>query len=152
MPDLLMKVLGIGENGGPVAGESPRTRLQLAAGVVLLSAVMEDPLPMDDMPGLVLGALLTSFPLPQEYMEALIKVTTPGNAAGLNIHLLKQHINQQYRHEDKVDMLETAWRVIYQSRQLKKIEEYFADKLASYIWVDENDFREAWERGKKGSV
>jgi uncharacterized tellurite resistance protein B-like protein len=149
--ELFLKVLGIGENGGHIAGESSDARICLAASLLLLEAARASSSGRTDMPGRVVGALLTAFPLPQDYIERLIALAGAAPDSSQSLMGLASQFNQCFGPEQRALIAEAAWRVVYSDQDLSDMEEPLSSLLSHMLWVDEGTLSNARLRAQKSS-
>lgn len=149
MLDLIFRVLGIGMNGGHVSGESEETRVRLAASLLLIEAARMDPLFRAEGVGHIISNVLTTFSLPQKYIEELIAYAGTATMESSKLSGLVPQFNQVFSDQQRAVVAETAWSLIYTDEVLGKLESRLQSTLLSLLWLDDVEIRDARERAKK---
>jgi uncharacterized tellurite resistance protein B-like protein len=149
MEGLLLKLMGVGNDGRPPHDETPETRLDIAAAVVLMEAARANPEGEPDDPATVMGVMLSSFTFPQRYLTDLMDLSLPGRGAFKGFGMIMEHINRNMSSEERLGVLGRIWTAVYSDERLKRHENYFARRLAGYLEVGDRESDEARERAKK---
>ena len=150
MSRLLLKVLGISEDGDPRAEVSPETRMNIAASIFLIDACYGIPQCGNQKRGYIVGIILSTFPLPEPLIEELINMSHVSQARHLDLSQFKNQINDVFTSEERIAIIEKSWKVIYSDEGLGKYEELFAEHIKSFFMVPDNDLSEARKRVKEG--
>ncbi len=105
-------------------------RLRIATCVVLLEVAKSD----DEFGSLekaaITAILQREFKVSQAAVEALMQVAKTRRANSVDLFEFTSLINQHYSREEKVKIVEFAWRVIYADQELNRYEDHFVHKLA----------------------
>jgi len=149
--ELLLRLLGIGENGEHIDGESADARIFLAASLLLLEAAGSLSRGQRDMPGRIVGALLADFPIPQEYIERLIALAGAEPDPSRSLLGMAAQFNQRFDPEQRVLIAEAAWRVVYSDREFSDMEGPLASLLSDILWLDESTLSNARRRAQRSS-
>ena len=149
MSKLLLKILGISEDGDPKAEVSPETRINIAASIFLIDACYRIPKCDNQKRGNIVGIALSTFPLPGPLIEELINISNVGQAQHFELSQFKNQINDNFTPEERIAIIEMSWRVIYSDESLTQHEEQFAGLMKSFFLVSDDDFSKTRKRIKK---
>lgn len=150
MSKLLLKTLGIGEDGRPRPDESLETRINIAASIFLLDACYNIPQCDDQRRGHIVGIILSTFTLPQALIEELINISNAGQAREFDLFQFRNQINQLFSKEDLIAIIEMCWRIIYSEASLTLHEEQFAELMKGFFLISDIDFSKARKKVKEG--
>jgi uncharacterized tellurite resistance protein B-like protein len=113
--------------------EDETERLRIATCVVLLEVAKSD----DEFCSLeraALSAILKEeFRISREAADALLDVARSRRAGSVDIFEFTHLINRHYAREEKIRIVELAWRVIYADKELNRYEDHFVHKLARLL-------------------
>jgi uncharacterized tellurite resistance protein B-like protein len=144
MFDLIRKALGGGGREEAPAGEEQGVqRTRIAACVLLLEAAHADYECTDEEIAHVLETIRTSFDLPHEYAEELVELARSEREQAVEIWQFASRINRDYTSGEKLEVLETVWRIIYADGRLDKHEDYFVRKLSNLLRLTHREMIEA---------
>ncbi|MFA5516578.1 MAG: TerB family tellurite resistance protein [Desulfuromonadales bacterium] len=113
--------------------EKERERVQVATAALLLEMAHTDE-EFHDMEGLLIRDLLQSkFELPAESAAELMQYAQQARESTLDLFGFAQEINGSFTREEKFEVMEGIWRVIYADGVLDKYEDYLVRKMATLL-------------------
>ncbi len=116
-----------------------RYSLELAASVILLeTAAMDDDIAEDEMTQIT-EILQKHFKLDGAEAAEVLDAARDVRDGAVDIHQFTQIINANCTRDQKIQLIESIWQVIYADGRLDKYEDYFVHKLAGLLHVDHKD-------------
>lgn len=113
-----------------------KLRLRIATCVVLLEIAGSDnefsPAECEH----IIDALRKRFHLSQEEAEELIQIAQDRRAESSDLWKFTNYINQSCSTDEKIEVIEEVWRVIYADGRLDGHEDYLVHKLARLLNLD----------------
>jgi len=123
-------------------------RIQLATCVILLEVAKSD----DEFSSIekttVAAILQKKFDLSTEDIEELMEMASKRREESIDLWQFTHLINETYTKEEKIKIVEAAWRIIYADDKLDKYEDHFVHKLAKILQLKHNELIEAKLRVK----
>ena len=129
-------------SGADNKGEDKGARLRTATCVLLLEAATAD----DTFSGVeqkkVVEILKSRFGMTDEAVKDLIDESKRARQNEADIWYFTNLINQNLSNEEKYDLMEAVWEVIYSDGSLGEFENYVAQKLYRMLNIDHSKFIE----------
>jgi uncharacterized tellurite resistance protein B-like protein len=122
-------------------GREEKTRI--AASVILLEAAHADHECTDDELDHVVETLSSDFDLSRKHVEDLLELAHRKRSQAVDLFEFTNHINNEFSHEEKKAVLESAWRIIYIDGQLEKHEDHFVRKLTHLLRLSHKEMIDA---------
>ena len=118
-------------------------RVQIATCVILLEVAKYD-FELSSIEEETTKAILKhEFSIPEEAIEDLMKVAEEQREESVDLWEFTNVINQQFSREDKLKILEAAWKIIYADEKLDKYEDHYVHVLASLLRMRHADLIDA---------
>jgi len=131
---------GKAETELPVWDESQR--IQIATCVLLLEMAKSD----DEFSSLekktVTAILRREFQISEEVIEELMEIAQRKREESIDLWEFTHLINKNYSREDKIRVIENAWKVIYADKKLDKYEDHLIHKLARLLGLRHSELIE----------
>jgi uncharacterized tellurite resistance protein B-like protein len=136
----LKKILLREEPPAPGSQEKDhRERIQIATCVILLEVAKSN----DEFSGVekttVSAILKKQFDLPDEAIQELLQIAQKSREESVDLWEFTNLINESYSRDEKKEILEAAWRVIYADDKLDMYEDHFVHKLAKLLRFEHRD-------------
>jgi len=129
-------------SGADNKGEDKDARLRTATCVLLLEAATADDSFSDIEQKKVVEILKSRFGMPDEAVKELIDESKRARQNEADIWYFTNLINQNLSNEEKYDLMEAVWEVIYSDGSLGEFENYVAQKLYRMLNIDHSKFIE----------
>lgn len=126
-------------------GLSPNT-LQLAAAALLVEAARMDDAYDQVEREAVASALEERFGLSDEECETLLHEAENAQHDATDLHRFTRTINEAYSHDDRLQVMEMLWRVMYADGKLHAYEANLARRLGGLLHITDRDRGEARKR------
>ena len=118
-------------------------RTRIAASVILLEAAHADHECTDDELDHVVETLCSDFDLSRKHAEDLLELAHRERSQAVDLYEFTNHINNEFSREEKKEVLEAVWRIIYIDGLLEKHEDHFARKLTHLLRLSHKDMIDA---------
>lgn len=138
---------GGGEGHSPVKS-GPGDRVKTATCVILLEAATADETFSDDERKKIVEVLKGRFSMTDREAEELIASSVAERKDATDLWHFTNIINQSMSNEEKYEIMELVWEVIYSDGTLDKFENYVARKLLNMLNIDHSKFIELKLRAK----
>jgi uncharacterized tellurite resistance protein B-like protein len=119
--------------------ESER-RFELAAAALMLEVMRADFQQTDDERQVALQLLRDTFALSDAELQQLEANATEEVDASTSLHSFVRTINDTADFDDKVQLVESLWRVAYADGDLDKYEEHLIRRIADLIYLPHDAF------------
>ena len=128
---MLKRLKNILTGTGPV--EEPRLereRIQVATCVILLEMATADSEFQREERQIIDRLLREKFALSSEAAEELMELADREREASLDLQQFTREINDGFSREEKFEIMETLWRIVYADGVVDKFEDHLVRKLA----------------------
>ncbi len=133
---------GSGKDGGGFGKEDKEIKLKTATCVILLEAATADDTFSEEEQKKVIEILKTRFRMSDEEVKELIDESDTARAEATDLWYFTNLINENLDNEEKYELMELVWEVIYSDGTLDKFENYVAHKLFNMLRIDHSKFIE----------
>lgn len=118
-------------------------RVQIATCVILLEVAKYD-FEFSSIEKETTKAILKhEFSISEEVIEDLMKIAEEKREESVDLWEFTNIINQHFSREDKIKMMESAWKIIYADEKLDKYEDHYVHVLAGLLRLRHNELIEA---------
>lgn len=108
-------------------------RIQIAACVLLLEVAKSDNEFSSLEKKTVTAILRREFQISEEVIKELMEIARRKRKESIDLWEFTHLINKNYSREDKIRVIENAWKVIYVDEKLDKYEDHLIHKLARLL-------------------
>lgn len=129
-------------NAGSTGKGEREIKLRTATCVVLLEAATADNNFSPEEQKKVIEILQNRFQMSDAEVKELIDESTKAREEATDLWYFTNLINDNLTNEDKYDLMELVWEVIYSDGTLDKFENYVAHKLFNMLRIDHSKFIE----------
>jgi uncharacterized tellurite resistance protein B-like protein len=134
----------------PAPEEPLEEKLQIARAALLLEMVtMDDKIEVIEQET-VLALVQQSFSLSLEQATTLFDLAEEQRNQAVDYYQFTSLINKSYSLEQKVELIESLWKVAFVDGDLDMHEEYLVRKIADLLYVPHASFMKAKHRMKVG--
>ena len=81
----------------------------------------------------ILSILKEKYGLSREHADALIAEADKALDESVDLWQFAKRINEYYSNEEKIEIIETLWRIVYVDGKMDKYEHYLMNKLATLL-------------------
>lgn len=133
---------GSSGNTGSIGKEEREVKLRTATCVVLLEAATADNNFSPEEQKKVIEILQNKFQMSDTEVRELIDESKTAREDATDLWYFTNLINDNLTNEEKYDLMELVWEVIYSDGTLDKFENYVAHKLFNMLRIDHSKFIE----------
>lgn len=133
---------GSSGNTESMGKEDREVKLRTATCVVLLEAATADNNFSPEEQNKVIEILQNKFQMPDTEVRELIDESKKVREDATDLWYFTNLINDNLTNEEKYDLMELVWEVIYSDGTLDKFENYIAHKLFNMLRIDHSKFIE----------
>ena len=91
----------------------------------------------------ILSILREKYGLSQEHADALVAEAEKELQESVDLWQFAKLINENYSIEDKIELIEILWRIVYVDGKMDKYEHYLMDKLGKILRLTHNQLIDA---------
>lgn len=105
----------------------------------------------------VFSILKEKYGLSREHADALIAEAEKQLEESVDLWQFARLINENYSNEEKMEIIETLWKIVYVDGKMDQYEHYLMNKLKNLLRVSHNQLIDAklkvkYSNGKKGNL
>ena len=123
--------------------------IEAATCAVLLEIAKIDEEFTNEEQKIINNILKKKFSLTDEEVEELVKLTSEELEQSSDLWHFTDTINKNFTKEQKTQLIEHIWQIIYSDKHLKGHEDYLVHKLQRLMWLDHKDLIDAKTKVKK---
>lgn len=131
------------ERGGQSKNSAHTDKLQVATCALLLEMAHADNEFSTEEKEQIVKTIKRHFSLSKEATDKLIELSERERKASIDLWQFAQLIRNNYSIEQKIEMMELIWKVIYVDGSLDKHEDYLVHKLAKLLGLDHKQLIDA---------
>jgi uncharacterized tellurite resistance protein B-like protein len=124
------------ESAIPVKKEDTRQRLRVAVCALLLETAYTDDEFSDDEKSRLVDMIKTGFGLTEEETDELLHIAQEERKKSVDLWHFTKLINENYSHEEKINLMEMLWEIVYADSVLDKHEDYLMHTLSKLLKIE----------------
>ena len=136
---MFSKIMTLLQGEGPAAEENRFERVQVATCALLLEVAHSDGHYQAVEAKIVHDLIAEKFNLSAAAVAELVDYSHQHREESLDLFQFAREINEHFTREEKTDVMEGIWRVIYADGTLDKFEDALARQLATLLRLDHKD-------------
>ncbi len=148
MFDLIKKIIG-SNNGKAQTTEQDVLTAHLALTVLLLEAAYADGECSNQEKEHLVATLVTNFGVSRQEIDTLLAERDKEDNAYVSLFRYTRFINNNFSENQKIDIMESVWRIILLDDHLEAHEDHFAHKLANLLNLSHGDLIDAKLRARE---
>ncbi len=148
MFDLIKKIIG-SNNGKAQATDQDFLNAHLALTLLLLEAAYADGECSGEEKEHLVATLVTNFGISRQEIDTLLAYRDKEHREYVDLFRYTQFINENFSEKQKIDIMESVWRIILLDNHLEAHEDHFAHKLANLLRLSHNQLINAKLRARK---
>jgi uncharacterized tellurite resistance protein B-like protein len=125
-----------------ISKEGRQEKLEIATCVILLEAVTADAEFSEEELERIIGLLRVRFQMTDSSVNELIETSKRERESSPGLWHFTNLINENLGIDEKYELMEMVWRVIYSDGTLDRFENYIAHKLLNLLNLDHSKFIE----------
>jgi len=115
-------------------------KIDLACAALLIEVINSDNELDERESKEFIETLRESLSLSEEELSELVKLAESEANQATSLYEFTRLINDEYKYEEKVGLIENMWRIAFSDEQLDKYEEHLIRKISDLIYVSHSDF------------
>ncbi|GBE02007.1 MAG TPA: TerB family tellurite resistance protein [Nitrospirae bacterium] len=140
MLDLIRNIVGGSRReAAPPDEQDNCLKTRIAACVLLLEAANADSICTEKELEYVLETMKSRFRISSEIAEELVALAREERKESVEFFCFGREINENSSKEEKVHIMEAAWRIILADGRIEKHEDYFIRKLSAVLLLSHRD-------------
>jgi uncharacterized tellurite resistance protein B-like protein len=148
MFDLIKKIIG-SDNGKAQITEQDTLNAHLALTVLLLEAAYADGECSEEEKEHLVATLVANFGISRQEIDTLLTERDKQDREYVSLFRYTRFINENFSEKQKIDIMESVWRIILLDDHLEAHEDHFAHKLANLLLLSHHQLIEAKLRARK---
>lgn len=137
----------------PSSSEPERfDRTHIATCVILLEVAKSDDEFSTVEEDTTKAILRNEFSIPEEVLEDLMRAAEEKRDASIDLWEFTNQINQEFSREEKIKIIESAWKIIYADDKLDKYEDHLVHLLAKLLRLRHDELIDAKLRVRYGDL
>lgn len=134
---LIDSIFDEGSNASPDDAENAR---QLAMAALMVEVAESDYVDSQEEHDAILKVVKQSFDLGAEEAKNLIDLARQEHAESTDYFQFTRLINQNYSAAERIELIESLWKIAFADKTLDKHEEHVIRRIADLIHVSHSDF------------
>jgi uncharacterized tellurite resistance protein B-like protein len=148
MFNLIKKI--VGSNNGKETDSDPDTlNAHLALTILLLEAAYADGECSGEEREHLVATLVTNFGISRQEIDTLLADSDKEHREYVDLFRYTHFMNENFSKKQKIDVMESVWRIILLDDHLEAHEDHFAHKLANLLRLNHNELIDAKLRARK---
>lgn len=119
---------------------SHNNTIELAAAVLMIEISLADDHIDDEERNVIKNVLSEHFKLSKEKIIELISLAEREVNHAVSLYEFTRLLNDTLSMSDKINIIESLWRVAYADSVLDKYEEYYIRKIADLLYISHSDY------------
>ncbi|WP_457552701.1 tellurite resistance TerB family protein [Desulfobacula sp.] len=148
MFNLVKKIIG-SDNGKVQTTDQDALNAHLALTILLLEAAYADGECSEEEKEHLVATLVTNFGLSRQEIDILLADRNKKQKEYVDLFHYTHFINENFSEKQKIDIMESVWRIILLDGHLEAHEDHFAHKLADLLRLSHNELIDAKLRARK---
>ena len=143
MLDKLKKFLGESGDRSAAKKETTVQQIRIAACALLLEMAAIDGSFSEPEKESIISILKNDYDLSDEHATVLMEAADEKLRKSIDLWQFTNLINQNYTKDEKIQIIETVWQVVYADGRLDKHEDYLVHKLAKLLRLSHKELIDA---------
>ena len=143
MFDKLKKFFGEGGDRSVDKKETTVDHIRIAACALFVEMAAIDGSFSESERESIISILRNDYALSDEHATALMEAADEELKRSIDLWQFTNLINQNYSKDEKIQIIETVWKVVYADGRLDKYEDYLMHKLAKLLRLSNEDLIDA---------
>jgi uncharacterized tellurite resistance protein B-like protein len=148
MFDLIKKIIGSGNSKAQVTDKDALTA-HLALSILLIEAAYADGECSEKEKEHLVTTLVTNFGVSKKEIDILFDDSNKEHRGYVDLFRYTHFINENFSEKQKIDIMESVWRIVLLDNHLEAHEDHFAHKLANLLRLSHGDLIDAKLRARK---
>ena len=148
MLDKLKGLFSTGETNSRASGRRAINELHLAAAVLLIEAARMDDKVDDNERAVIFDVVRSRFGLSDDEVASVVELADQVADDSVELSRFTKRIRDGFDHDERVEMVEMLWRVVYADAKVHDHEANLLRRVAGLLYVSDRESGEARKRAR----
>lgn len=111
-------------------------KIEIAACALFIETAKADGDFTDDERTIIISEMKSTFNLDDDYVNDLLMLAEERIKESVSLYEFTGVINSTFSHEEKIELIESLWRLIYKDQKLNQYEDHLIKRIAATINIE----------------
>jgi len=122
------------DSNAPVKGSNKK--IEIAACALFIEIAKADGDFTDDERTIIISEMKSTFNLDDDYANDLLMLAEQRVKESVSLYEFTGVINNTFSHEEKIELIESLWKLIYKDEKLNQYEDHLIKRVAATINIE----------------
>lgn len=127
------------QSTGTSSAEKKNKKVEVAACALFIEMAKADGEFTEEERKFIIDEMKSTFNLGDDYVNDLITLAEERLKESVSLYEFTGVINSRFKHEEKIELIESLWRLIYKDEKLNKYEDHLIKRIAATINIEHKD-------------
>jgi uncharacterized tellurite resistance protein B-like protein len=134
------------------SSESKNQKIEIAACALFIEIAKADGEFTNEERNFIISEMKSTFNLDDDYVNDLILLAEQRVKESVSLYEFTGVINTTFTHEEKIELIESIWKLIYKDEKLNQYEDHLIKRIASTINIEHKQIINAklWVKEQMG--
>jgi uncharacterized tellurite resistance protein B-like protein len=135
-----------------LSSDGRNRKIEIAACALFIEMAKADGEFSDEERKLIISEMKSTFKLDDDYVNDLILLAEQRIKESVSLYEFTGVINTTFTHEEKIELIESLWKLIYKDEKLSKYEDHLIKRIAATINIEHKQIINAklWVKEQMG--
>ena len=140
------------QSTGTSSAERKNKKVEVAACALFIEMAKADGEFTEEERKFIIDEMKSTFNLDDDYVNDLITLAEERLKESVSLYEFTGVINSTFTHEEKIELIESLWRLIYKDEKLNKYEDHLIKRIGATINIEHKDIINAklWVKQQMG--
>lgn len=111
-------------------------KVEVAACALFIEMAKADGVFTDDERSFIIAEMKSTFNLDEEYANELMQLTEQRIIDSVSLYEFSGEINKSFSQNEKLELIESLWRLIYKDEKLNEYEDHLIKKIGATLNIE----------------
>lgn len=144
--------LSTGQSTINLSSDGRNRKVEIAACALFIEMAKADGEFSDEERKLIISEMKATFKLDDDYVNDLILLAEQRIKESVSLYEFTGVINTTFTHDEKIELIESLWKLIYKDEKLSKYEDHLIKRIAATINIEHKQIINAklWVKEQMG--
>ena len=134
------------------SSESKNQKIEIAACALFIEIAKADGEFTNEERNFIISEMKSTFNLDDDYVNDLILLAEQRVKESVSLYEFTGVINTTFTHEEKIELIESIWKLIYKDEKLNQYEDHLIKRIAATINIEHKQIIDAklWVKQQMG--
>ena len=128
--------LSTGQSTINLSSDGRNRKVEIAACALFIEMAKADGEFSDEERKLIISEMKATFKLDDDYVNDLILLAEQRIKESVSLYEFTGIINTSFTHDEKIELIESLWKLIYKDEKLSKYEDHLIKRIAATINIE----------------